>query len=856
MPRCANLISFTIIGALCAQPAAAAGPVSEDVPVPGGTAAMARALGIDPPPDRARFVAEIARLTHPGSDVRVAPRTKAATAATTPSTSPAETVPIPLTAAVWSQAVFHRTVAPQALVAAIVADARASHLCYGLAALDDETLQFLVDHPGVITRLYDEAAPAFAAFGSSLHVHANRVVVPGGPAAAELWDAAAGRPSSSPDAFIRALFEQDGGRLASLYDAIAGLDAPRRAFALGLSMKDAAVRLRRFKALVAANRSAIPQWQPMKLPFTRPLNDVATLLSRVKVQPDGSPSPPAQRSAWTWIFAGLDVPARGPAQTAPDEGPIDAAWLAQLLVAADTRERGERLDQLAFGQRTFGQPDAASNPDALIAIRALPRFRMLMLTLERSGVRRPAVYAAAVRRAQEFSGLDRSRLFVGLGQYQGALALIARMAAVRTLDPPAAELLVAGLSAVPLNGDGRYAGALAKWIQQELVPAVKSRLNEDAAGALTFVDEVLLQGLAGAAPRDPVTVEWEGDVYRVDIAASERRRLRRIRDRQGRPSIDEALTGAHDDVMADALMAWAYAVSIADADSPVLLTGLVTRRHDFGFAPADRALRLRTPWALPRQEIAVGVPWHLTGSLLGLDVALAGLSLRRAGGDRAIEAPTLSSNERDAFAASVALLNPYDLRDRDRDAIAAAVALGRTRVAALAEDSSRADELSAEIGMDGWRRRALQWMLLHEPDRVGSIFSMTELLSLGRGLVGDLDPWGMSAIVSAGCLCTRLAASNQWTSLVGRPQLGLMAATVADLNLHVAVTLHDLQLPAAVAKSVLSAAVQDFIDETRPTDFNDWLTLVRSAQSVPRERIEDYVAVATADGPLVRVEKE
>ena len=156
----------------------------------------------------------------------------------------------------------------------------------------------------------------------------------------------------------------------------------------------------------------------------------------------------------------------------------------------------------------------------------------------------------------------------------------------------------------------------------------------------------------------------------------------------------------------------------------------------------------------------------------------------------------------------------------------------------------------------GWRRRALLWMLAHEPDRVGSIFSMTELLVLGRGPIGDLDAWGMSALASSGCFCTRLAPPSQWRSLVGRPQLGLMAATVADVNLHVAVMLRELRLPAAIAKAVLSAAVQDFIDEVRPTDFNDWLTLVRAAQGVPRERIEDYVAIASADGPLVPAGRE
>jgi len=57
-------------------------------------------------------------------------------------------------------------------------------------------------------------------------------------------------------------------------------------------------------------------------------------------------------------------------------------------------------------------------------------------------------------------------------------------------------------------------------------------------------------------------------------------------------------------------------------------------------------------------------------------------------------------------------------------------------------------------------------------------------------------------------------------------------------------------LPAALMKPVLAAAVDDFIHEARPTDPNDWLTLVRAAQAVGRERIEDYVSAVAADGPL------
>src|SRR6185503_626234 len=87
--------------------------------------------------------------------------------------------------------------------------------------------------------------------------------------------------------------------------------------------------------------------------------------------------------------------------------------------------------------------------------------------------------------------------------------------------------------------------------------------------------------------------------------------------------------------------------------------------------------------------------------------------------------------------------------------------------------------------------------------------------------------------------------------VVGRPSIGLLASVVPDLNLHIARLLSRLRLPARLAKYVLSAAVQDFGDEVRATDPDDWLSLVRAAGAVPRDRIEDYVASAAADGPLV-----
>src|SRR5688572_24940879 len=57
------VVSLTIVAAFHLEPALAQA-ISEDIPIPGGTVALARASGIESVPDRARFVAEILRVVY------------------------------------------------------------------------------------------------------------------------------------------------------------------------------------------------------------------------------------------------------------------------------------------------------------------------------------------------------------------------------------------------------------------------------------------------------------------------------------------------------------------------------------------------------------------------------------------------------------------------------------------------------------------------------------------------------------------------------------------------------------------------------------------------------------------------
>src|SRR3954466_14388743 len=97
---------------------------------------------------------------------------------------------------------------------------------------------------------------------------------------------------------------------------------------------------------------------------------------------------------------------------------------------------------------------------------------MLVLTLDRVGIVKPAVYVALARHAARLSAVDRRHGTTALAQFQSTLALIARMRAVRALDLPNTEALIASLADVPVADDG-YRGAMLEWIDREVRPLLR-----------------------------------------------------------------------------------------------------------------------------------------------------------------------------------------------------------------------------------------------------------------------------------------------------------------------------------------------------------------------------------------------
>jgi len=930
------VVCGTMLVTAVAVPAfAAETTIAEDVPIAGGVAALAALAEVSPVPDRARFVAEVARVIYsspsagPYSNESIRRRIDAffADARRRPAGAHDDGafVPVPLSPALWSQAIFHRQVDRRDLVGAILVDRNAALMCYGLAGLDDDTLRFLAEHPSLLSRLAERAPAAFAAFGESLHVQGGRVVPPGGDAAAPLWEAVVGEKLNRPERFVQVLFEGDRARLAYLFDELSHLDPPTLAFALESTVSEPNERVNRFKRLAALVKRAFVEWEVTAAPFVRPPNALGAFFARLRIDGNGTLVGLTSPAFWQRAFDDTS------ASVAPATGATtaDASWLTELVLGHPARERERRLEAFTFAQRVFvptsagptgmaGQAAKADTDteDAIAAVRGVAPFPVLMLTLERMGIRTPSVYAAGIQHAERLVGLDQTRGSQALAQFQGALAFLCRLVRVRTIDAATGEQLARDLFGARLS-DGRYRGAITAWMSDRLRPALPA-----PTGNATF-DDALLAAAAGPRPIGTAgNLEWEGQHYHVDIAGAELHRLIRVREKQEATSIElvlnvatlarrlgespaslatvrtaaakltaaaaeltsgpravaekdaiamireavqtlEAikkagdlpdarkagaqLTALSDVMLGQALLSLAYALDLGDPDGTILIAGDPSIRHDFGYGLSSHDARVRAIWNVAFTETRNG-PSHLAGSVLALDIAMAPLALRRINTDRVPEAPMLNLVQRDNFAATVAVMDPRLLTDADRDEIATRIDRGRLRVNALVVEDAGA--MAREAGLDGWRARALSWTASHDRDHIG-LFTMTELLLLGGGMPSAFDAWGTYALRTRGCLCSELAPPGRWRSWWGLSQAGLPAALIADLTLRVAVLLHNLHLSAVLAKPVLAAAMQDFVDSVNPTDGNDWLTLARAAQTISTERFEDYVAAATADGPLL-----
>ena len=426
------------------------------------------------------------------------------------------------------------------LLARIIADPDWARFHSGLVALDSSTLAYVADNPRTLG-LFRNHIGAFADYASHLRVHEGRVQTPGDDIAREEWEALAGASVSAPYDFLSGLFGRSSGRLAFFFDTVARLPAAHQRYTLG-AWQDEPARRRGFDALWG-------MFDRMRSEADEVLQelDPAAILRALTVQEDGSPRGPASPEFWRLVFRDREVTEQESEELSErwdDAAAIDAAFVLGSTLYAPAGVGRDRLRTFCFVQRVFYDGDRDDVQEVLTVARAFDRFSMLLLSLERMGIRDATVHAGLLRSARRLGGvrdrwIDSSafRRSVALSRFQGAVALVerARLAGVLSVTS-AGEVLVA-LAELPPRG------SVAGWLAEHLLPALNLSTPPDVeSGALERELLAVLAGAhRGAGASGEMIAEWEGLEYRFDRGAMQFGRVRRTRAELSGPTIDTAL---------------------------------------------------------------------------------------------------------------------------------------------------------------------------------------------------------------------------------------------------------------------------------------------------------------------------
>jgi hypothetical protein len=202
-------------------------------------------------------------------------------------------------------------------------------------------------------------------------------------------------------------------------------------------------------------------------------------------------------------------------------------------------------------------------------------------------------------------------------------------------------------------------------------------------------------------------------------------------------------------------------------------------------------------------------------------------------------------------------MNPFALSDAARDDVATAVGIGRARVASLSQNPAGLEDIARDAGLSEWRRHAVAWALTQRRD-VAPLFSLLDLFWLGTRSIGDrgaIDEWGAEALPLTGCFCLTMPERRAWEDLRGYAS-AVLATQGADISIQIAETLSALKLPAALSPGLAGFVAQDVIDHATLADPDDWQEFASTVRDLPRERMFDYIAALTVDGPLIATEAE
>lgn len=703
--------------------------------------------------------------------------------------------------------------------------------------------EWLASEPRLLTQIVREWAGSFAQAAPALTRTQGGWVVPGDERA---WASLVGAAPSRTEEFLRRLLSRDEGQLARFFATLSSMSETRRTALLqGAPGEDPAAVL---ASLYGAAREADAPWAPNDHPFQLSYADLpSVLLALSDVSPDELP---ATSGRWPALVT-TTIESREEAADLLRREPAAAAFAstARALLRGTPRERRDHIAMLSIARRVWDdRASAETQADLLYAIGHYRRYRGLILMLDRLGVTAPRVWARLVDMARLVDGGGGGERATRLFLVQGSLALVERTTLVGSLSAESRDAVLLALADSVETSTSPAAGVRA-WLLDHLIPALPPLARPDRFTGTTAYESRVLQALAGPPSAAGPELMWEGLAYTVDQSAAEHDRILQIRARLPSPGLDAALDRSDPKLLSAALVALVYAPALGDPEGAVTLSPDVVQRHDI---LGVRSMGREFAWMLAVERSGSGAPWHIAGSLIGLDLALARSALRRISADEMPPVPTINLNDELTLARTAVALQPRHFDDRTQQALAGALARGRARVREAGSDPEAVRRLIDEVAAPAAGRQTLSWTLRSFPAAAADLFSLRDLVWLGKPEVeaATLARWGVMGDAVDGRLATRFDPPVSWDRLAGRPDTGVLATQVPDLTLRLAEVTAALHVPAALIPSLLLYATQDYWHEVEARFADDWPALARGATALPASRVEDYIAALGTGGPL------
>lgn len=356
---------------------------------------------------------------------------------------------------------------------------------------------------------------------------------------------------------------------------------------------------------------------------------------------------------------------------------------------------------------------------------------------------------------------------------------------------------------------------------------------------------------ARPAPIEPALRRVDGFGREARAAAATASRLLARGVRPDAPEARAALEDLGDALATEALGELAYATAMGWAEDLPLTAIAAFRRH--GFSRPSPTGTVDASWRGPEVGASRGVPWHVTGSLLGLDDALGAVALRRPSLRPLKAAPSLNTGDRRWLLSTVATLDRRAFDDGTQGRLVALMAAGRDRLRAAA-DAEAVRRAGDRAGATPLRQTLAAWLVEVNPAAVAGVFSLSEIVRLGLDgapLPPALNAWGSAHGPISGRLAAGPLPFLPWERYAGR-SARLVSCALADLQLSLAVQLAERHLPAVLVPDLMPSATFELVHTAAPRHADDFDALSDQVRGLDAAAVDRYLGLLTTAGPLRR----